>query len=1233
MSTASRFRLWVGAFADDGEQLAGETIEVSTGDIQLRFISLKNGQTIAPDQSLSVSWNSIDLVDHYEFSARNLEQDGEKAFIQRVSTEHNSYVIPAKDMHGNCSYRLWVGAVDADGSLLATAQIEVKTSSGKPQVTVTDVKIEPHKVIISGEILSDGGSAIEEYGYFNARSKRDPAYFEYVPVGNGAVTTFQYTLEPERCFERISGGLYARNAAGYGTELLTVWTPCCHGHETQSVSYVGSADYTDVGSDIYHFVENEVCFTEEICAMYGNGSSEGGEWRSNYIWDGFDTAGPCGEVVSLRTEKRQVDGPYASHSYMTELTETDPEEWEEEYVCEDCGHVYNMDCPHSRTIENPSGYVYEEYTYRAVDATVHEVTAVYTQIITECQDCGRVVSRRDERGSRTFLEYHWRGNVSTAACIGCGHVRNCDHGTGRQYFEPIEDAPEEILVIARPIDDKTHQIEYSLTISGVHFPSFMFGELILGKCKKCGEMLLWDENDQELRALEGGGWDGSETTDFLSYRTAAHTFEGGVCTLCGYKKSLTLAFLSPEDGDVVPADRALALTWTEIEDASYYEYSARWLDQQEAFLFHERTNDASATISASQLRPGAALQLWAGAYDEGGKLLCAQTIAVTLAVPEIKVSAYYVKAYGKPGAYWLFNDESLAVCVEGNNALNDLRVQVTTDTWIGQALKQEGVPAIGQTTLTSEAFRLPVAGRYSLNLYAGETLLGSQVVYSVERIARRFELYVQPERLIVTSLPGTGSTVALIYVDDCVTAIGICGDYYLVRYAGGMGFVRQDALTTQPGETVTPEPTITPTPEPTITPTPEPTITPTPEPTITPTPEPSITPTPESSITPTPEPSITPTPEPSITPTPEPTPTLLPCAKAHDWPLSADKSGYIYCQRCGAPLYIGKTQEERLKAYREIIKRVLKDGQDPYESTSAMAILGIILKDAGLSENRIHIVMETLEGANENCRLLYLCSIGTYKFGNLNKKGKNEVSSFVGKNNELTLTEKLNPATPESVWFHESGHAIDYNAVDDKYSYASVKMDKFYECLRNDVKEKLRLAMEEVIGSYSDDSVGNFNGVTEAEKDEIVNAILSGESRPARPASTDRDLDCLRYDTTGQLSSKIGEAFSTVTNGDYNANAIAVEDIYGGLSNLEISTSYTHAKEYYWYDRLGRSTNRQSMEAFAEFFSAMMLNDQAIIRFNKEFFPRAWGYFETTIIPEMVEHYKEMIMSEESGNA
>jgi len=106
-------------------------------------------------------------------------------------------------------------------------------------------------------------------------------------------------------------------------------------------------------------------------------------------------------------------------------------------------------------------------------------------------------------------------------------------------------------------------------------------------------------------------------------------------------------FVEPVSGAEISGGSALHLEWTEIENAAYYRYSARHLNQDEAFIFRRQTSDCQAWIPATQLLPGETLQLWVAAFGESDDDMLGQQI-IRVQIQTAEIGENHTHSYGDP---------------------------------------------------------------------------------------------------------------------------------------------------------------------------------------------------------------------------------------------------------------------------------------------------------------------------------------------------------------------------------------------------------------------------------------------------------------------------------------------------------------------------------------------------------------------------------------------------------
>ena len=224
----------------------------------------------------------------------------------------------------------------------------------------------------------------------------------------------------------------------------------------------------------------------------------------------------------------------------------------------------------------------------------------------------------------------------------------------------------------------------------------------------------------------------------------------------------------------------------------------------------------------------------------------------------------------------------------------------------------------------------------------------------------------------------------------------------------------------------------------------------------------------------------------------------------------------------------------------------------------------------------------------------------------------------------------------QSTWFHESGHAMDFNAGE--LSHMS------------NTKELFEVMMADATG-YIEIMIDNFllgQTLAEPERDKIVQSILgsqrgypewneSSEEWEVNPIEISNPLTLVVRDQVLDWINALARE-ENITR--VNADAYMVTDCLNGLLDNEAYESYgitsngymifngTSLKAYghfsddYWYDQNGEPTMAQCREAWAEFFAAKMTNNADALASNQLFFPETCAYLED-MAKEMLAHYKE----------
>ena len=236
-----------------------------------------------------------------------------------------------------------------------------------------------------------------------------------------------------------------------------------------------------------------------------------------------------------------------------------------------------------------------------------------------------------------------------------------------------------------------------------------------------------------------------------------------------------------------------------------------------------------------------------------------------------------------------------------------------------------------------------------------------------------------------------------------------------------------------------------------------------------------------------------------------------------------------------------------------------------------------------LDKEQIRDIKYILYSSDEHGRTLYLSELESYTIGNT--KG-NKTGFFTTKNNTINVDmtkEKDNPRGAYTTFFHESGHAIDYNHIDDGKFYSITYRNEDGESLQELIYKDVRNDVEKTVSLYTSDEEMQRN-IT----DHIMDA---GKGDVPELSKTEKKLlENVQMYYNKDLKGTSNEAGS---------------DIYGGVTNNIIHGSYGHWSESYWYDKNGNATYAQSRELWAEYYSYSITKNEEAMENLKEHFPNA----------------------------
>lgn len=241
-----------------------------------------------------------------------------------------------------------------------------------------------------------------------------------------------------------------------------------------------------------------------------------------------------------------------------------------------------------------------------------------------------------------------------------------------------------------------------------------------------------------------------------------------------------------------------------------------------------------------------------------------------------------------------------------------------------------------------------------------------------------------------------------------------------------------------------------------------------------------------------------------------------------------------------------------------------------------------------LTEEQIREVKYILYTADEPYRSIYLNELESYTIGNVSGSDTGFFRPFDNTINVDMIAEPTNPRGPYTTFFHESGHALDYNFYNDGNFYSLTYrnsegkslMDVIYEDVRNDIRK--------TIARYTKDNNTQEN---------LLNYIMGAGSIDVNTLS-EKEKQLLQY---------IQAYYKKDMHGAQNESC---SDVYGGVTNNIISGEYGHWSDSYWYDRKGNPTGSQAKELWAEYYSYCMTGNEEALENLREHFPNAAEFLD-----------------------
>ncbi|MCR6111558.1 hypothetical protein HXA35_14510 [Bacillus sp. A301a_S52] len=210
-----------------------------------------------------------------------------------------------------------------------------------------------------------------------------------------------------------------------------------------------------------------------------------------------------------------------------------------------------------------------------------------------------------------------------------------------------------------------------------------------------------------------------------------------------------------------------------------------------------------------------------------------------------------------------------------------------------------------------------------------------------------------------------------------------------------------------------------------------------------------------------------------------------------------------------------------------------------------------------------------------------------------------EKSFFSATDNSITYSvesDRTNTRGAYFTFFHELGHAIDYNYAKE------IGMDGFFsnnyssngntlaEYMHSDVKNKIELALKDELNKKAYDDI-DMEAKTKMINNVAEFFIYTGPK--------DNNLTSAERDLYKLIKVKLSKDLRP----DEHHNA---SDVYGGVTLNQIKGKWAHHNDNYWIDEeTGERTNEPDKEGFASYYGSIMIQDSKHIESVTDYLPNS----------------------------
>lgn len=279
------YKIWAAAYDASGIMLTQGTQTV-TAERFAATLTLNVGPAIG-GQTLIVTWNEVEGVGHYQYNIRNLSTDTPIWGETGESTQIPSLMLNGILVDDNVEYKIWVGAYDASGSMMAQTTQTVKTTAAQSNpmnLSYSGTPLAGIDLQMSWSKLSDA----DHYEYSLRDITTNKAVYTRVETNAAYFTIPGVKLEADHNYRFWVGAIGADGAEPnrdhQGSVVFTV-TQCPHGSATPKNE---ETTWTSISATQHH-----VRKTYDLYCTYCDTVIEEGKKEEYDEKHSFDENGNC----------------------------------------------------------------------------------------------------------------------------------------------------------------------------------------------------------------------------------------------------------------------------------------------------------------------------------------------------------------------------------------------------------------------------------------------------------------------------------------------------------------------------------------------------------------------------------------------------------------------------------------------------------------------------------------------------------------------------------------------------------------------------------------------------------------------------------------------------------------------------------------------------------------------------------------------------------------------------